>query len=233
MVCTSASCHARAGQTSWPDTGPCNLQVLEGILPKEVPLGAPPPDKKLLEHQFVFACIWAFGGCLSADKVVDYRLQFSRWWQGEFKTVTFPPEVGRPGGAGAGRPSTPRVASACFTAAHSCSHCPLPKLQGTVFDYAVHQDGENVCMVHWSTRVPQFTYQPGMWCSGMSAGVLLCRPVEQLEKLPPPPVRPQTTLPRCLCPPWRPRACRTCWTCWSPADTTSCWWGLPAPARRR
>lgn len=64
------------------------------MLPKEVPRGAPPPDKKLLEHHFVFACVWAFGGCLLVDKVVDYRLQFSRWWQSEHKAVVFPTEVG-------------------------------------------------------------------------------------------------------------------------------------------
>ena len=27
------------------------------------------------------------------DKVNDYRTQFSRWWQGEYKNVTFPSEV--------------------------------------------------------------------------------------------------------------------------------------------
>ena len=31
--------------------------------------GAPPPDKKLLEYYFAFACIWAFGGCMLVDKV--------------------------------------------------------------------------------------------------------------------------------------------------------------------
>lgn len=31
--------------------------------------------------------------------------------------------------------------------------------QGTVFDYYV--DDQNVCMAHWSQRVPQFTYIPG------------------------------------------------------------------------
>ncbi|EFN51784.1 hypothetical protein CHLNCDRAFT_37234 [Chlorella variabilis] len=67
-------------------------KILEGILPKEVQRGGPPPDKKLLEHHFVFACIWAFGGCLLVDKITDYRLQFSRWWQGEHKTVLFPAE---------------------------------------------------------------------------------------------------------------------------------------------
>jgi len=47
--------------------------------------GAPPPDKKLLEHHFVFACIWSFGGCMLVDKVYDYRSQFSKWWIGEWK----------------------------------------------------------------------------------------------------------------------------------------------------
>lgn len=45
------------------------MQILEGILPKESARGAPPPDKRLLEHHFVFACVWAFGGCMLADKV--------------------------------------------------------------------------------------------------------------------------------------------------------------------
>jgi hypothetical protein len=44
-------------------------KILEGILPKESVRGAPPPDKKLLEYHFVFACIWAFGGCMLVDKV--------------------------------------------------------------------------------------------------------------------------------------------------------------------
>ena len=44
-------------------------KILEGILPKESVRGAPAPDKKLLEYHFVFACIWAFGGCMLVDKV--------------------------------------------------------------------------------------------------------------------------------------------------------------------
>jgi len=44
-------------------------KILEGILPKESVRGAPPPDKKLLEYHFVFACVWAFGGCMMVDKV--------------------------------------------------------------------------------------------------------------------------------------------------------------------
>lgn len=44
-------------------------KILEGILPKESVRGAAPPDKRLLEHHFVFACVWAFGGCMLVDKV--------------------------------------------------------------------------------------------------------------------------------------------------------------------
>ncbi|DBB00312.1 TPA: Dynein beta chain, flagellar outer arm [Trebouxia sp. C0004] len=65
-------------------------KVLESILPQEAVRGAPPPDKKLLEHQFVFACVWAFGGCMLVDKVSDYRTQFSKWWISEYKNVQFP-----------------------------------------------------------------------------------------------------------------------------------------------
>ena len=62
-------------------------KVLEGILPTESVRGAPPPDKKLLEYNFVFACVWSFGGCMLVDKVYDYRTQFSKWWISEWKNV--------------------------------------------------------------------------------------------------------------------------------------------------
>eukprot|EP00201_Polytomella_parva_P017476 CAMPEP_0175071536 /NCGR_PEP_ID=MMETSP0052_2-20121109/19298_1 /TAXON_ID=51329 ORGANISM="Polytomella parva, Strain SAG 63-3" /NCGR_SAMPLE_ID=MMETSP0052_2 /ASSEMBLY_ACC=CAM_ASM_000194 /LENGTH=4543 /DNA_ID=CAMNT_0016338719 /DNA_START=12 /DNA_END=13643 /DNA_ORIENTATION=- len=65
-------------------------KILEGILPKESVRGAPPPDKKLLEYHFVFACVWAFGACMFVDKVYDYRTQFSKWWIAEWKNVQFP-----------------------------------------------------------------------------------------------------------------------------------------------
>ncbi|KAL6747291.1 flagellar outer dynein arm heavy chain beta [Haematococcus lacustris] len=65
-------------------------KILEGILPKESVRGAPPPDKKLLEYHFVFACVWAFGGCMLVDKVYDYRTQFSKWWISEWKNVQYP-----------------------------------------------------------------------------------------------------------------------------------------------
>lgn len=65
-------------------------RILEGILPKEQVRGAPPPDKKLVEFQFVFACIWSFGANMLVDKTVDFRSQFSKWWVSEFKAVNFP-----------------------------------------------------------------------------------------------------------------------------------------------
>lgn len=140
----------------------CTLQILEGILPKEVQRGGPPPDKKLLEHHFVFACIWAFGGCLLVDKITDYRLQFSRWWQGEHKTVLFPAEV-----SGAAMflradflPASSKASATWCTLGIICDRAPVGCLQGTVFDYFV--DDQNVCMTHWRQRVTQFTYVPGL-----------------------------------------------------------------------
>lgn len=35
----------------------------------------------------MFACVWAFGGCMLVDKVYDYRTQFSKWWVSEWKNV--------------------------------------------------------------------------------------------------------------------------------------------------
>ncbi|KAK2885147.1 hypothetical protein Q8A73_021621 [Channa argus] len=51
-----------------------------------------PPDcaKELYELYFVFAAIWAFGGAMFQDQLVDYRLEFSKWWVAEFKTIKFP-----------------------------------------------------------------------------------------------------------------------------------------------
>ncbi|XP_031759446.1 dynein heavy chain 11, axonemal [Xenopus tropicalis] len=51
-----------------------------------------PPDsaRELYELYFVFACIWAFGGALQRDQLTDYRVEFSRWWTKEMKSVKFP-----------------------------------------------------------------------------------------------------------------------------------------------
>lgn len=69
------------------------LHVVSLDLLQESVRGAPPPDKKLLEYQFVFACVWAFGGCMLVDKVSDYRTQFSKWWISEYKNVQYPEKV--------------------------------------------------------------------------------------------------------------------------------------------
>ncbi|KAL6090808.1 hypothetical protein STEG23_013234, partial [Scotinomys teguina] len=64
----------------------CNL--LECLLAKEdIPADCP---KELYELYFVFASIWAFGGAMVQDQLVDYRAEFSKWWLTEFKTVKFP-----------------------------------------------------------------------------------------------------------------------------------------------
>lgn len=64
----------------------CN--ILEALLtPQNVPKGC---DKDWYELYFVFASVWAFGGCSVQDQLVDYRIEFSKWWQSEFKNVKFP-----------------------------------------------------------------------------------------------------------------------------------------------
>ncbi|XP_041078235.1 dynein heavy chain 9, axonemal-like [Polyodon spathula] len=62
--------------------------LLECLLMKE----HTPPDspKELYELYFVFAAIWAFGGAMFQDQLVDYRVEFSKWWVTEFKTIKFP-----------------------------------------------------------------------------------------------------------------------------------------------
>ncbi|XP_066468990.1 dynein axonemal heavy chain 9 [Tiliqua scincoides] len=64
----------------------CSL--LECLLTKE----NTPPDcpKELYELYFVFAAVWAFGGATFQDQLVDYRVEFSKWWVTEFKTIKFP-----------------------------------------------------------------------------------------------------------------------------------------------
>lgn len=42
------------------------------------------------ELYFAFACIWAFGSTMFRDQLIDWRNEFSKWWQNEFKTVKFP-----------------------------------------------------------------------------------------------------------------------------------------------
>uniref|UniRef100_A0AAY4DSH0 Dynein, axonemal, heavy polypeptide 9 like n=1 Tax=Denticeps clupeoides TaxID=299321 RepID=A0AAY4DSH0_9TELE len=46
--------------------------------------------RELYEIYFVFACVWAFGGALFQDHLIDYRTEFSRWWTKEMRAVKFP-----------------------------------------------------------------------------------------------------------------------------------------------
>lgn len=94
------------------------LHLLECLLTeKNAPPDSP---KELYELYFVFACFWAFGGAMFQDQVssgrggarcpgersgrprrgpasvfvlqqlVDYRVEFSKWWINEFKTIKLP-----------------------------------------------------------------------------------------------------------------------------------------------
>ncbi|XP_023561192.1 dynein heavy chain 9, axonemal [Octodon degus] len=63
-------------------------QLLECLLTKkDIPADCP---KEIYELYFVFAAIWAFGGAVVQDQLVDYQAEFSKWWLTEFKTVKFP-----------------------------------------------------------------------------------------------------------------------------------------------
>ncbi|MGH0119442.1 UNVERIFIED_CONTAM: hypothetical protein FKN15_024185 [Acipenser sinensis] len=64
------------------------LYLMECLL---IPANAPPDSPKdLYELYFVFSCIWAFGGAMFQDQMLDYRVEFSKWWVNEFKTIKFP-----------------------------------------------------------------------------------------------------------------------------------------------
>ncbi|XP_036920260.1 dynein heavy chain 17, axonemal [Sturnira hondurensis] len=64
------------------------LYLLECLLTEK---NAPPDSpKELYELYFVFACFWAFGGAMFQDQLVDYRVEFSKWWVNEFKTIKLP-----------------------------------------------------------------------------------------------------------------------------------------------
>ncbi|EDW38589.1 GL12690 [Drosophila persimilis] len=57
------------------------------LIPANTPADCP---KEWHELYFVFACIWAFGSAMFQDQAIDYRVEFSKWWVNEFKTVKFP-----------------------------------------------------------------------------------------------------------------------------------------------
>ena len=57
------------------------------LTPQNTPQDCP---KEWFELYFVFAAVWAFGGSMFQDQLVDYRVEFTKWWVTEFKTVKFP-----------------------------------------------------------------------------------------------------------------------------------------------
>ncbi|OAF71285.1 Axonemal beta dynein heavy chain 17 [Intoshia linei] len=62
--------------------------LLECLLtPENTPIDC---SKEIYELYFVFCCIWAFGSSLFQDQLMDYRIEFSKWWVTEFKTIKFP-----------------------------------------------------------------------------------------------------------------------------------------------
>ncbi|XP_066519150.1 dynein axonemal heavy chain 17-like isoform X2 [Hoplias malabaricus] len=64
------------------------LYLMECLL---VPENTPPDSStELYELYFVFACVWAFGGSMFQDQLIDYRVEFSKWWVSEFKSIKFP-----------------------------------------------------------------------------------------------------------------------------------------------
>ncbi|XP_078035551.1 dynein beta chain, ciliary-like isoform X3 [Augochlora pura] len=77
--------------TPLPDI--CHVEMLCNLLDCFLTPESVPPDcpKEWHELYFVFACIWAFGSATFQDQLVDWRNEFNKWWQVEFKTVKFPP----------------------------------------------------------------------------------------------------------------------------------------------
>ncbi|KAL5110547.1 Dynein beta chain ciliary [Taenia crassiceps] len=47
--------------------------------------------KENYEGLFCFCCVWAVGGALFKDQMLDHRQEFHKWWVNEFKVVKFPP----------------------------------------------------------------------------------------------------------------------------------------------
>ncbi|XP_059474542.1 dynein beta chain, ciliary-like isoform X3 [Neocloeon triangulifer] len=62
-------------------------RLLECLLtPTSTPSECP---AEWLDTYFVFACVWAFGGALAHEQAVE----FSKWWQCEFKTTRLPADA--------------------------------------------------------------------------------------------------------------------------------------------
>eukprot|EP00754_Rhynchopus_humris_P020205 Rhum_TRINITY_DN14684_c0_g1::Rhum_TRINITY_DN14684_c0_g1_i4::g.107697::m.107697/K10408/DNAH; dynein heavy chain, axonemal len=60
-------------------------RLLDALLtPDNMPPGSP---SEHYEKYFLFSLVWAFGGPLSSDGRVDYRVSFSNWWKKEFPAI--------------------------------------------------------------------------------------------------------------------------------------------------
>ncbi|XP_057668614.1 dynein beta chain, ciliary [Diorhabda carinulata] len=57
------------------------------LTPQNTPTDCP---KEWYELYFVFCCVWAFGSAMFQEQATDYRVEFTKWWLNEFKTVKFP-----------------------------------------------------------------------------------------------------------------------------------------------
>ncbi|XP_076235061.1 dynein beta chain, ciliary [Calliopsis andreniformis] len=70
----------------------CHVEMLCHLLDYFLTKENVPPDcpKEWHELYFAFACIWAFGSATFQDQLIDWRNEFNKWWQNEFKTIKFP-----------------------------------------------------------------------------------------------------------------------------------------------
>lgn len=111
-------------------------------------------DRKTLEAQFVYACVWALGGNVTAE----CRSVFSNWWIATFKSVPFPGIASSALSSSittttttktryVGTSKQPRTSSSAITNTST----PTPGGE-TVFDYFV--DKESSEMICWSSRLP-------------------------------------------------------------------------------
>ncbi|XP_060515880.1 dynein beta chain, ciliary [Cylas formicarius] len=76
--------------TPVPETS--HIQMLCNLLECVLTLQNTPPEcpKDWYELYFVFCCVWAFGSAMFQEQATDYRVEFTKWWVNEFKTVKFP-----------------------------------------------------------------------------------------------------------------------------------------------
>ncbi|XP_054000578.1 dynein beta chain, ciliary-like [Hylaeus anthracinus] len=70
----------------------CHVEMLCNLLDCFLTKENVPPDcpKEWHELYFGVACIWAFGSATFQDQLIDWRNEFNKWWQNEFKTIKFP-----------------------------------------------------------------------------------------------------------------------------------------------